>query len=60
MKTYWGMEVYIRFGAFPASEYNEVFSGYQPGKVVQFCRNQRFEDPGRGQRWSATLWSLKN
>jgi hypothetical protein len=24
--------------------YNEVFSDYQPGKVVQFCRNQRFED----------------
>jgi len=27
--------VYIWFDAFPASEYNEVFSGYQPGKVVQ-------------------------
>jgi len=26
------------------SEYNEVFSGYQPRKMVQFCRNQRFED----------------
>jgi hypothetical protein len=26
----------IRFDAFPASEYNEVFSGYQPGEVVQF------------------------
>jgi hypothetical protein len=35
---------YIRFDAFPASEYNEVFSGYQPGEVVQFCRDQRFED----------------
>jgi hypothetical protein len=34
----------MRFDAFPAREYNEVFSGYQPGKVVQFCINQRFED----------------
>jgi hypothetical protein len=24
--------------------YNEVFSGYQPGEVVQFSRDQRFED----------------
>jgi hypothetical protein len=28
---------YIRFDAFLASEYNEVFLGYQLGKVVQFC-----------------------
>jgi hypothetical protein len=27
-----------------AESYNEVFSGYQPGKVVPFCRDQRFED----------------
>jgi hypothetical protein len=26
------------------SEYNEVFPGYQSGKVVQFFRDQRFED----------------
>jgi len=26
------------------SAYNEVFLGYQPGKVVQFFRDQRFED----------------
>jgi hypothetical protein len=36
--------IHIRFDAFPASEYSEVFSGYQPGEVVQFCRDQRFED----------------
>jgi hypothetical protein len=24
--------------------YNEVLSGYQPGKVVPFCGDQRFED----------------
>jgi hypothetical protein len=35
---------YIRFDAFPASEYNEVFLGYQLGEVVQFSRDQRFED----------------
>jgi hypothetical protein len=35
---------YIRFDAFLASEYNEAFSGYQLGKVVQFCRKQCFED----------------
>jgi hypothetical protein len=34
----------IRFDVFPASECNEVFSGYQPGEVVQFSRDQRFED----------------
>jgi hypothetical protein len=35
---------YIRFDAFPASEYNEVFSGYQPGEVIQFSRDQHFKD----------------
>jgi hypothetical protein len=40
----WRNKGWIRFDAFPASEYNEVFSGYQPGKVVQFCTDQRFED----------------
>jgi hypothetical protein len=34
----------IRFDTFQASDYNEVFSGYQPGKVVQFFRDPRFED----------------
>jgi hypothetical protein len=24
--------------------YDEVLSGYQPGKVVPFCKDQRFED----------------
>jgi hypothetical protein len=24
--------------------FNEVFSGYQPGEVVQFFRDQHFED----------------
>jgi hypothetical protein len=24
--------------------YDEVLSGYQPGKVVPFCGDQRFED----------------
>jgi len=48
-RQYWDLseedhEVCVRFDAFPASGYDEVFSGYQPGKVVQFCRNQRFED----------------
>jgi hypothetical protein len=26
------------------SEYDEVFSGYRPSKVVQFLRDRRFED----------------
>jgi hypothetical protein len=30
--------------AFPATEYNEVLSGYQPGRMVERCKNQRFED----------------
>jgi hypothetical protein len=25
----------MRFVAFPATEYDEVFSGYQPGQIVQ-------------------------
>jgi hypothetical protein len=33
-----------RFDTFLASQYNEVFLGYQLGKVVQFCRDQHFED----------------
>jgi hypothetical protein len=28
-----GENLCLRFDAFPASEYNEVFSGHQPGKV---------------------------
>jgi hypothetical protein len=36
--------VSVRFDAFSASEYNEVFWGYQLGEVVQFSRDQRFED----------------
>jgi hypothetical protein len=36
--------IFIRFDAFLATEYNEVFSGYQPGEVVQFSRDQHFED----------------
>jgi hypothetical protein len=36
----------IQFDAFPArlNAYNEVLSGYQPGKVVPFCGDKRFED----------------
>jgi len=34
----------MRFVAFPATEYDEVFSGYQPGQMVERWKNQRFED----------------
>jgi hypothetical protein len=34
----------MRFVAFPATEYDEVLSGYQPGQVVERWENQRFED----------------
>jgi hypothetical protein len=26
----------VRFVAFPATEYDEVFSGYQPGQLVEW------------------------
>jgi hypothetical protein len=32
---------FIQFDAFPASEYDEVFLGYQPGKVVQLLNIQQ-------------------
>jgi hypothetical protein len=32
----------LRFVAFPATEYGKVFSGYQPGQMVERCKNQRF------------------
>jgi hypothetical protein len=32
MSTFWN---YVRFVAFPATEYDEVFSGYQPGQMVE-------------------------
>jgi hypothetical protein len=28
--------LYMRFVAFPATEYDEVFSGYQPGQMVEW------------------------
>jgi hypothetical protein len=28
-------KVKVRFVAFPATEYDEVFSGYQPGQMVE-------------------------
>jgi hypothetical protein len=31
---------HIRFDPFPASEYNEVFSGYQPVEVVQLYQTE--------------------
>jgi hypothetical protein len=34
----------MRFVAFPATAYDEVFSGYQPGQMVERWKNQRFED----------------
>jgi hypothetical protein len=34
----------MRFVAFPATEYDEVFSGYQPGQMVERRKNQRLED----------------
>jgi hypothetical protein len=34
----------VRFDAFPASVYDEVFSGYQPGKMDKFFRDKHFED----------------
>jgi hypothetical protein len=48
----------LRFVAFPATEYDEVLSGYQPGEMVERCANQRFEDQDedRGQRWSSKRW----
>jgi hypothetical protein len=33
----------MRFVAFPATEYDEVLSGYQPGQMVELCRHQRYE-----------------
>jgi hypothetical protein len=41
-----------RFDAFLASECNEVFSGYQAGEVVQFRRDQCFEDHLCPRPWS--------
>jgi len=35
---------YMRFVAFPATEFDEVFSGYQLGQLVEQRKNQRFED----------------
>jgi hypothetical protein len=34
----------VRFVAFPATEYDEVLSGYQPGQMVERFANQRSED----------------
>jgi hypothetical protein len=34
----------MRFVTFRATEYDEVFSVYQPGKMVERWKNQRFED----------------
>jgi hypothetical protein len=33
----------VRFVAFPTTEY-DVFSGYQPGQMVEWWENQHFED----------------
>jgi hypothetical protein len=30
----------MRFVAFPATEYDEVFSGYQPGQLVERLKNR--------------------
>jgi len=35
----------MRFIAFLATEYDEVFSGYQLGQMVEWWKNQHFE-PG--------------
>jgi hypothetical protein len=40
----------VRFVAFPATEYGEVLSGYQPGQMVERLANQRFEDPEEEDR----------
>jgi len=29
---------------FPANEYDDIFSGYLPGQMVERRKNQRFED----------------
>jgi hypothetical protein len=34
----------MRFFASLATEYDEVYSGYQPGQIFEVCKNQRFED----------------
>jgi hypothetical protein len=34
----------LKFAAFPANEYDEVFLGYQPRQMVERWKNQRFED----------------
>jgi hypothetical protein len=34
----------MRFVAFPATEYDEVLSGYQPGQMVERRENHRFKD----------------
>jgi hypothetical protein len=40
MQLHW----YLRFVAFPATKYDEVLSGYQPGQMVEQWKNQRFKD----------------
>jgi hypothetical protein len=32
------------FDAFPVTEYDEVFLGYQPGQMIERWKNQCFED----------------
>jgi len=34
----------MKFVAFKATEYDEVFSGYQPGQMVEWWEIQRFKD----------------
>jgi len=36
--------LFLRFVAFLATEYDQVLSGYQPGQMVEWWKNQRFED----------------
>jgi hypothetical protein len=42
--TAWKLHGVRRFVAFPATEYDEVFSGYQPGQIVEKWKNQHFKD----------------
>jgi hypothetical protein len=48
----------MRFVALPATEYDEVLSGYQPGQMVERWKNQRFEYHlcPRPQGSGLTIW----
>jgi hypothetical protein len=44
--------------AFPATEYDEVFLGYQPGQMVKQWENQHFEDKHPDNKDRDGLWNI--